>query len=448
MNTPTCTLTALPVTASAADVTAALPVYRDLLAGRAALLPVSPDDAGHTLAALMGAGDPARPVHPGTLIACTSGSTGTPKGALLRTAGVRAAVDASASFIEARYGTGPGPWLLALPPHHIAGTMVVLRSLDAGFDPAVLGTGPFTTASFVAATEDLAQRYPDRPLYTSLVPTQLIRLLGDAATGTTGTDDAHGTTGVTALQRYAGILVGGGPTPPPVVDRCRDLGITVLLTYGSSETSGGVLYDGEVLPGYRVDIVDPDDHGVGRVELTGPSVADGYRVTDALDPAVAADAFPRPGTFRTSDLGRLDMVDGREVLTVLGRADGAVNSGGLKILPEQVEKALAEVGVTACAVGVPDPEWGEAVAVLVEDAAGRFAAGDAGTADGAGTASSDTPGTAGTDCTAALRVLLREHGTASHLMPRRAVTTTALPLTGPGKLDRMRVRGILGQTPA
>lgn len=417
-------LKSLPVTADAAAVTAALPAYRGFLAGHHGLLPVIPDDTGHDLAALMGTGDPARPVDPGTLVACTSGSTGTPKGALLRSAGVRAAVDASAAFIETRYGTGPGPWLLALPPHHIAGTMVILRSLAAGFDPVTLSDGPFTVASFAAATTDLAHRYPGLPLYTSLVPTQLIRLLSD----TGGTTDTGGA-GVTALRRYAGILVGGGPTPPTVVDRCRDLGVPVLLTYGSSETSGGVLYNGEPLPGYRVDVRDPDEHGVGRVELTGPSVADGYRSTDALDPAVTVDAFPRPGTFRTSDLGRLGTVDGREVLTVLGRADGAVNSGGLKILPEQVEKVLAEVGVTACAVGVPDPGWGEIVAVLVEDADGRA-------------------GAPGADCAAALRTLLHDHGAAPHLVPKRAVTAVSLPVTGPGKLDRQRVLGILGQASA
>lgn len=405
MNLP---LESLPVTLDRASVRAALPAYRDFLAGRRALLPVSPDAAGGSLAERLGADrtdGAGHPTEPGSLIACTSGSTGTPKGALLRTDGVRAAVSASASFITERLGTGPGPWLLALPPHHIAGTMVILRSLDAGFEPAVLA-GPFTADAFCSATTALTDAHPGLPLYTSLVPTQLIRVL----------DSAEGSA---ALGRYAAVLVGGGPTPPAVVARCGELGVGVLLTYGSSETSGGVLYNGEPLPGYSVEIVDPDDAGVGRVALHGPSVADGYRVTASLDPEVAADAFPAPGVFRTSDLGRVE----GGVLAVLGRADGAVNSGGLKILPEQVEAAVASVGPACCAVGVPDTEWGEIVAVLVET-------------DGSESA-------AGTDCTASLRARMKDAGVASHLIPRRAFTTHALPLTGPGKLDRQTVRGVL-----
>ncbi|HAJ51458.1 MAG TPA: O-succinylbenzoic acid--CoA ligase, partial [Corynebacterium variabile] len=81
MNLP---LESLPVTLDSTSVRAALPAYRDFLAGRRALLPVSPDAAGDSLTELMGADrtdGAARPTEPGTLIACTSGSTGTPKGA-------------------------------------------------------------------------------------------------------------------------------------------------------------------------------------------------------------------------------------------------------------------------------------------------------------------------------------------------------------------------------
>ena len=103
-----------------------------------------------------------------------------------------------------------------------------------------------------------------------------------------------------------------------------------------------------------------------------------------------------------------------------------MNSGGLKILPEQVEAAVASVGLTCCAAGVPDDEWGEIVAVLVETG---------------GVASTES--TEHAECTASLRARLKDADVASHLVPKRAFTTGVLPVTGPGKVDRQAVRGVL-----
>ena len=103
----------------------------------------------------------------------TSGSTGSPKRAML-TAG---ALRASAGATHDRLG-GPGQWLLTLPAHHVAGLQVLLRSLDAGTEPVVMDLADgFTPTAFVAATAllDAGVRH-----YTSLVPTQLARLLGHA----------------------------------------------------------------------------------------------------------------------------------------------------------------------------------------------------------------------------------------------------------------------------
>lgn len=410
------TLEPLAVAATPASVVAALPAYRGFLAGSRSILPVTPDNRGRHLSALMDAGSPGTPVTAGTLVACTSGSTGVPKGALLQFHGVQAAIDASASVLRDRTGAGPGPWLLALPPHHIAGTMVILRSLAAGHDPQVLegASSTFTGNGFVAATRRLAEAHPGLPRYTSLVPTQLARLLD--AVDRTGETDADGTA-VDALRSYAAILIGGGAAPAELLDRCHRLGVPVVLTYGSSETAGGVVYDGTPLPGFEARINgDSAGHYRGRIELTGPSVASGYRHTSALPAGASVDAFPRPGTFRTSDLGFVR--DG--VLTVRGRSDGAVNSAGLKILPEDVEKALDDAGFSACVTGVPDAEWGEAVAALIADP----------------TVTGDT------DVTEAVRSAMKTvtPETPSHLIPRYAFTTPSIPLTGPGKPDRQLVK--------
>lgn len=393
-------LETLPLSPDPEILSAALPVLEDVLAGHRAVLPVSPDAAGRDLARTMGAdgGTDGAPEAPGTLVACTSGSTGTPKGARLRTANLTASADATASYLATRFGARPGRWLLALPPHHIAGVQVILRSLHAGFTPAVLPPDAgFTPETFAAATARLRAQDPGQDIYTSLVPTQLHRLIADAA-------------GRDALRAYSAILVGGAATPPELEDRCRAEGVRTVLTYGSSETAGGMVYDGTPVPGSRVDI----DGTTGRILLSGPTVADGYR---NVDPDVQRDAFPEPGVFRTGDLGHV--TDG--VLRVSGRADGAVNSGGLKILPEEVEAALQQTGLTACVVGVPDEEWGQIVVAAVEDPTAPELS----------------------EVTDVVRRTLHDAGTESHLIPRRTFTVGTLPLTGPGKLDRRGVAALL-----
>jgi O-succinylbenzoic acid--CoA ligase len=386
-------LEALPLDLDPRSIAAAVPVLEDLLAGRRALLPTAPGQEHVLLSQMAAGGDAGDEETPGTLIACTSGSTGLPKGARLRTSNLTASADATAAYLSARFGSGPGPWLLALPPHHIAGIQVILRSLRAGHSPTVLPGGRFTPEAFAHGTAALRAEHPSEDLHTSLVPTQLQRLMADDQ-------------GRSALHEYAAVLVGGAATSPGLADAARNHGIPVVLTYGSSETAGGMVYDGRALPGTRVAV----DHGTGRILLSGPTVADGYRNVGG---SAEQDAFPARGTFRTSDLGGID--DGR--LTVRGRADGAVNSGGMKILPEEVEAALATLGYTACVVGLPDTDWGEAVTALVE-----------------------VPGESPADRTAHVRAAMKDAGLPSHLIPRRALGTRRLPMTGPGKVDRRAVR--------
>ena len=89
-----------------------------------------------------------------------------------------------------------------------------------------------------------------------------------------------------------------------------------------SETAGGCVYDGVPLDGVRVRIDD------GRIVLGGATLAKGYRNPPEPDP------FAEPGWFRTDDVGA---VDDSGVLTVLGRVDDAISTGGLTVLPQLVE---------------------------------------------------------------------------------------------------------------
>ncbi|PVU82471.1 AMP-dependent synthetase [Cellulomonas sp. WB94] len=319
------------------------------------------------------------------LVVQTSGSTGDARQVLLSAAALRA----SAAATEARLG-GPGRWLLALPTTHVAGLQVLVRSVLAGTVPVAVPAGPFRADAFAAASGRLKLGAGRR--YTSLVPTQLHRLLGSPD-------------GVDALRAFDAVLLGGAAAAPSLVADARAAGIAVVTTYGMSETCGGCVYDGVPLDGVRVDL-EPD----GRVLLTGPVLATGYRGRPDLD----AQVFVQRGGerwLRTTDVGAL-ATDG--VLTVLGRLDDVIVTGGAKVAPAAVERVLGELaGVAeACVVGLPDEEWGHAVtAVLVL-----------------------RPGAPMPDL-AAVRATV-ESSLGRSAAPRHVVVVDALPLRGPGKVDR------------
>jgi o-succinylbenzoate---CoA ligase len=301
-----------------ADVRAALDGDRPL-----AVLPAGPPAAVDAARTVLRADVPLE--DGADLVVVTSGSTGTGRGVLLAADAVRA----SAAATLARLG-GAGSWLLALPVSAIAGLQVLCRSEVAGREAVVLGKGETLTAA-------VARMPAGDRRYTALVPTQLVRFL-----------DAE----PDALRGFDAVLVGGAVTDPALLARARADGVRVVTTYGMTETAGGCVYDGVPLEGVRIRVTD------GGIELAGPVLASGYR----LDPSATAAAF-EGGWFRTRDAGEL--ADGR--LTVLGRLDDVVISGGVNVAPAAVEAVLREhAGIAdAVVVGRPDPEWGQRVVAAV-----------------------------------------------------------------------------------
>jgi O-succinylbenzoic acid--CoA ligase len=306
-----------------AEVFAAL---REALAGGAALLP----------------GTPGAPVPPTVekrvaLVIETSGSSGAPKRVALSADALLASAAASESALE-----GPGQWLLALPTHYIAGINVLVRSIAASTEPIVMPAGHFDAWEFAAATVLM-----DAPLrFTSLVPAQLGRLV-DAA----GEDFEV----LARLRRLDRILIGGQATPVGLVARAVELGLNVTRTYGASETSGGCVYDGVPIGTAEARIVD------GQIELAGPMLAEGY----LGDPGATAAAFVTHDEvrwYRTGDTG--EIVDG--VLTVTGRLDGVIISGGVKVSLDAIERVVRAMRGLADAVVVraPNAEWGEVPVVF------------------------------------------------------------------------------------
>ncbi|WP_231851712.1 o-succinylbenzoate--CoA ligase [Modestobacter italicus] len=329
MARPLTLVPAPPPEAAAAALGTVWPALRRALAGDAplAVLPAGAGPADAARAVLR----PDRPLEPGTdLVVVTSGSTGGGKGVLLSAAALRA----SAAATLGRLG-GPGSWLLALPTSAVGGLQVLVRSALADREPAVLDRGEPLAAA-------LARLPAGDRRYTALVPTQLRRYLADEPD---------------ALASFDGIVVGGAATDPALLARARAAGVRLHTSYGMSETAGGCVYDGVPLDGVGVRVAE-------GVELTGPVLAHGYR----LDPAATGEAFA-DGWFRTRDAGSL-AADG--TLTVHGRLDDVVISGGVNVAPQAVEAALREHPSVADAVvtGRPDPEWGQRVVAGVVPAPG------------------------------------------------------------------------------
>jgi len=282
------------------------------------------------------------------VVVTTSGSTGHSKAVALS----RSALTASALATTARIGSGS--WLLALPPGYIAGVQVLVRALVADREPAILA-GSFTPQAFAAAAGAMASAEGGVrvPTYTSLVPAQLQTLL-DA-------EDAGVRTG---LASFEAVLVGGQALPPAAAERAAAAGARIVRTYGSSETSGGCVYDGVPLDGVGVRIAD------GEVLLSGPTLADGY----LGEPDRTAAVFSRDAAgvrwYRTGDAGTFD-----GVLRVTGRLDNVIVSGGINVSLDRVERVVRALpGLSqAVVVGVPDERWGEAsvVAIAAADLAVR-----------------------------------------------------------------------------
>ncbi|WP_082519043.1 AMP-binding protein [Leifsonia sp. Leaf336] len=316
------------------------------------------------------------------LVIETSGSTGVPKRVALSVDALLASAAASAGAVG-----GQGQWLLALPSHYVAGAQVLVRSLAAGTEPVYYGEGHFDPRRFAELTGELT----DDQLYTSLVPVQLARLV-DAAEG--GAREVGA-----ALRRFDGLLVGGQSLDTRLRERAEELGARILTTYGSSETAGGCVYDRVPIGTTVVRAVD------GLLEISGPSLAEGYIGDEGR---TAASFYEEGGArwYRTGDLG--EVVDGR--VTVRGRSDNVIISGGEKVLLDAVERvvrALPALG-DVVVVAAPDDEWGQVPVVVA---------------------------TGGGSLDDVRERVVRELGRAA--APARIVTVTDLPRLSNGKPDRV-----------
>ncbi|QXI26083.1 class I adenylate-forming enzyme family protein [Pseudomonas vanderleydeniana] len=284
----------------------------------------------------------------------TGGTTGTPKAVMHR----HASLCAVQQNIVMGRGAAVGDVLLNVRPlWPIAAVAVLAHVLSGG---QVMLAGRFDATTFMAQLDE------HRVAFSSLVPTQLLRLLRE-----TGSAPAQ-------LPYFKSLDVGAAALTGEVLEgSCSLFGERIGVLYGMTEapwscylapvgmtaarrSDGGA--DGLVgrpLFSAAVRIDQPDEQGVGEILLGGPQLMSGYWQLEELS-ARALDN----GWLRSGDLGRLD---GDGQLRVLGRCKDIIRSGGKSVQPGEVEQSLlSHPGVQDVHVfGLADIEWGEQVCAVV-----------------------------------------------------------------------------------
>lgn len=294
----------------------------------------------------------------------TSGTTGRPKG-IVRAPMSTAQVEATAAMRRLAYGLEPGMRaLLAAPWYHSAPNSFALGVAQAG------GT-LFVEERFDAErTLQLIDR--QRLTHAYLVPTMYVRLLALPAAVRAKYD----------LSSMRMVSSTGSPCPPeikramiewwgPVIHECygsSELGYMTFLTSEQALRKPGSA--GPPMPGVVLKIL--DDAGrelprgqAGLIYIDQPATADFSYVGDA-----PARARMEVGGLKT--MGDVGYLDDDGYLFIVDRQADMVISGGVNIYPVEVEALLhAMPGVADCAVfGIPDDEFGEALAAAVQPAPG------------------------------------------------------------------------------
>lgn len=240
-----------------------------------------------------------------------------------------------------------------LPLYHVSGFMQLVRAL------LTMGSVVFGRLESFAEGHELLLQESREVRFLSLVATQLERLLREEEN-------------VGRLRDYRAIFLGGGPVSVGLLEKARLLGLPLALTYGMTETGAqvatllpeqfleGETHQGRALPHVRLDIVDetkpsvrmpPDE--VGLIEILGTSLFRGYFGESSAKSSVS---------ILTADLGKIDSAGH---LTVLGRADRVVITGGEKVNLREVEMVFEKSGFVrdVHAFGTDDREWGKLLAV-------------------------------------------------------------------------------------
>ena len=292
----------------------------------------------------------------------TSGTTGEPKAAVLRHRHLTSYIIGTVEFLSAGEDEAQ---LVCVPSYHIAGVAGVLSSVFGG--RRVVYLSAFDPEEWVRLAHD------ERVTQAMVVPTMLGRILPVL--------EQQGT----KLPALHHVSYGGGRMPVELIERAMRLlpHVNFVNVYGLTETSSTIAVltpedhrdcvasadpavrrrlgsVGRSLPSVEIEIRDPEGKALspgdrGEIYVRGEQVAGEY---------LAGSALVDDGWFPTKDAG---WVDEEGFLFLEGRLDDVIVRGAENLSPGEIEDTLLEHPAVAEAtvVGVPDEEWGEAVAAAV-----------------------------------------------------------------------------------
>jgi long-chain acyl-CoA synthetase len=294
----------------------------------------------------------------------TSGTTGAPKAAVLRHKHLVSYILGSVDFMSADEGASA---LVCVPPYHIAGISAVFSSVYSG--RRVVQLPDFSADSWLELVRQ------ESVTNAFVVPTMLARIV-----------EAVGNDPEASVPSLKAIAYGGGKMPLSVIERAMGVFVNADFTnaYGLTETSSTVsvlgpqehrdaaasedesvrrrlVSVGRALPGVEVEIRDDEGKQLGPGER-GEIYVRGEQVSGEY--VGRGSSLDKDGWFPTRDAGA---IDDEGYLFLEGRADDVIVRGGENMSPGEIEDVLLEhpAVLDVAIVGVPDEQWGEAVAAAV-----------------------------------------------------------------------------------
>ena len=254
------------------------------------------------------------------MTAQTSGSTGVPKTIQLLKADMQASAQMTNRFFNIN---STSTFLLSLSPNYIAGKMMIVRWLESGAE----------MIEQLPSSNPLSQPLKSNITLSAMVPSQVVNILKE-------------TISLTQLSKIENMIIGGAPLDGVTEKRIAETSLNAYATYGMTETLSHVALR-------KV--------GAENSYFALPGVTFSQDERDCLKISVPHLSIKE---VVTNDM--VDLLDSTHFIW-RGRYDNVINSGGVKIFPEEIEKLIAPyIKERFYVIGTPDTVWGEICTLVIE----------------------------------------------------------------------------------